>query len=978
MKRLNGQDITELLFGERKVLLTALKKSCTLIVCVDLATEQVLSVEVKDDALIEHVSSYSWEDLTEVLLEHTVYDHRARVRSFLDHSVIDKLKETESITFSFKHNMHSADHTFRWYDVSVQRISVDNKDLLLYLATDSTDAVNERKALLEATSRDAETFLYNRYYLTEMIKKEYVKLDSCQTILMNIEDIDAEAIEKRGLAIRRAAEAALSLHKLNCHIYRYTPKEILVVMQNSDEESVHEFIDEWKDRMNFLTRDDDIQYAFLYGIACANAPFSIYQLVSECEKSILNQKTHNAVEIARDAEQRKYQNRLNRLREYLDEDYLSIYDINVAKDTYRTFVINSDTELRYIVPESGCYSEVYSQMINTYVSESESEDILRFGSLTNIVSQLKSEKRIEHTFETVSNTGVWRRLIFQAVERDENFLPIRVFMTVVAIDRSEVERIRQQAAIIDAFQRQQEQSDVRANFISRMSHDIRTPLNAIIGMTMLAKAANGDKAKLDNCLEKIDTASAQLLTLVNEILDITRIENGVDEVVESRFEVSEIIENVTIVAEPLMSERHHQFLTSMHDMSDEILYGDSHRMQRIVNNIISNSVKYTPDGGRVTMDLSEKPGADENHIVLRMVFSDNGVGMSQEFLKKIYDPFTRANDKRVEGQTGTGLGMAITHNLVEQLGGTIEIKSQLNVGTTTIIEIPLKIVRDEQEIAPKIIREQGVLVICNHKLCDTRTCTASGFCIKDAIEKHGIRVDMAELDDSALAMVEAQKNRGLHYFAVMINCDMYSERIGEIARQIRMLEGGSTPIVLITGGEWLSIELDARAKGVNFFMKRPTFMRAIFTIFEKIYNESIDTGESVYEEGLPDCTGKRILVAEDNDINAEIIMEIMNTTGAVIDRACNGRVAYEMMVDVPEHWYDLILMDVEMPEMNGYEATRAIRGLMRHDVATIPIVAMTANAFASDASKAREAGMNEHLTKPIEIDKLEKMLREYL
>lgn len=537
--------------------------------------------------------------------------------------------------------------------------------------------------------------------------------------------------------------------------------------------------------------------------------------------------------------------------------------------------------------------------------------------------------------------------------------------------------LKQQKDIIEAFRREQELGEVRMDFISKMSHDIRTPLNAIVGMTMIARNELDNKETLEDCLAKIEAASDQMLNLVNGLLDIGRAEHDKQSVANVPFDIAEVVESISSIAEPLADAKHHVLSVRTESITHEMVSGDVQRILRITNNLVSNAINYTPNAGHISVVLSEGEEREDGRFDYKITVTDDGYGMSEDFLKKIYDPFVRGVDERVSDSAGTGLGMAITRSLVEMIGGTIDIRSEINVGTQVVVNFPLTIYRMGNSTLPSEAVAQGLLVLCDHSMCEQKKCTASGRCFKDVLEEHGIPVDMASNIDAARFMIDAKRSKKTDYYAVIINAEQYTEEIEDLAIKLRISLGAAIPIVLVLNRDWLSIELDARSKGVNFFLKRPVFMKSFFEVLNRIHESQISE-EEVEQKRLPNCAGKRVLIVEDNEINAQILSTILSTSGTVIDWVEDGKAALEAVRDMPSDWYDIIFMDIEMPVMNGYEASKAIRNLEDRDKSRKPIVAMTANAFSSDASRAREAGMSDHLTKPVQIDKLSEVLRRYL
>ena len=668
--------------------------------------------------------------------------------------------------------------------------------------------------------------------------------------------------------------------------------------------------------------------------------------------------------------------RMNRMVQYLYRDYASIYEVDIASDTYSTILQERDSDYASI-PITGSYSGVFRRRFSVAAFDIDSYDVLELSEPQELKVRLTSQERYELEYETKRGSGIWKRVVFTGSDHGRNGAPGKILVTFSNISRSKKERLKNQHEIIEAFRKEQELGDVRMEFISKMSHDIRTPLNAIIGMTMIARNGIDKRDVLDDCLAKIEVASDQLLTLVNGLIDIDRAEMDKQSVANDPFDIAEIIESVNTVAEPLAKISRHELTVKTENIVHEMVSGDVQRIIRIINNLVSNSIKYTPKGGKISIVFSEVGERDDGRFDYRVVITDNGVGMSEEFLEKIYDPFSRAYDKRVSDQAGTGLGMAITNNLVNLLGGTMDIRSVMDIGTQVTVTFPLMLYRMSSVIAPAEVASKGVLVMCRQEMCDIHRCTASGRCFTRVLKEQGVPVETAMSLDAARLCIEAKKSKDSEYYCVIINAEKYTEDMGEDITRIRMAVGASVPIVLVLDRDWLAVELDARSRGVNFFLKRPVFMKSLIDILCKIHDQKIEE-DSADAKKLPNCAGKRILVAEDNDVNARIITAILSTSGAVIDRVENGQLAFDTIKRMPSEWYDLVFMDIEMPIMNGYDATEAIRGIEDKDKANLPIVAMTANAFSTDVGRAKEVGMNDHLTKPIQIDRLSSILRRYL
>ena len=506
-------------------------------------------------------------------------------------------------------------------------------------------------------------------------------------------------------------------------------------------------------------------------------------------------------------------------------------------------------------------------------------------------------------------------------------------------------------------------SKAKTDFLSTMSHDIRTPMNAIIGLTTIAERNLGDVESTGESLRKISLASNHLLTLINDILDISKVESGKLKLSPMTFSIVETVENLVNISQPMIKEKNIDFRFHINQIEKEYLYTDQLRLNQIYINILSNAIKYTEPGGRVTVDMREEKSTIPGCIRLSYVVADTGIGMSPEFMATMYQPFSRQIDSRVNSIQGTGLGLAITKQMVYLLGGTIDCQSEQGKGTTFTVVLDIPVAdrqRDDMMLDPI-----DVLIVDDDEILLQ---TAA-----DILTSLGASVETAQSGLEALGMVKHRHLSGQDYGVVIVDWKM-SETDGiETIRRIRTEVDGNIPILLISAYDWSDIEDRATAAGANGFVSKPLFRS---TLYDKI-NDLIGK-ESVSQEpedDYSDLQGLHILVAEDNDINWEIISAMLSMFGITTERAENGRVCVDKMRTAAEGSYALIFMDIQMPEMNGLDAARAIRKLEDPWAASIPIVAMTADAFSENVTECLEAGMNGHIAKPVDIKLVIKEIR---
>jgi len=503
----------------------------------------------------------------------------------------------------------------------------------------------------------------------------------------------------------------------------------------------------------------------------------------------------------------------------------------------------------------------------------------------------------------------------------------------------------------------------KTDFLSTMSHDIRTPMNAIIGLTTIAEKNLGDVESTRESLRKISLASNHLLTLINDILDISKVESGKLKLSPLTFSIVETVENLVNISQPMIKEKNIQFSFHINQMEKEYLYTDQLRLNQIYINILSNAIKYTEPGGQVSVDMQEEKSAIPGCIRLSYRVADTGIGMSPEFMATMYQPFSRQTDSRVNSIQGTGLGLAITKQMVDLLGGTIECQSERGKGTTftVVLDIPLADrQRDEMMLDPIDV----LIVDDNEILLQTAA---------DTLASLGATVETAQSGAEALGMIEHRHLSGRDYGVVIVDWKMPEMDGIEAVRRIRSEVDTKIPILLISAYDWSDIEDKAREAGANGFVSKPLFRSTLYDKINDLLGKESSSQE--LEDDYSDLQGLHILVAEDNDINWEIISAMLAMFGISTDRAENGRVCVDMMRTAAEGSYELIFMDVQMPEMNGLDATRAIRRLENNWAASIPIVAMTADAFSENVTECLNAGMNGHIAKPVDIKLVIKEIR---
>ena len=526
-------------------------------------------------------------------------------------------------------------------------------------------------------------------------------------------------------------------------------------------------------------------------------------------------------------------------------------------------------------------------------------------------------------------------------------------------------------ALSEAVRAAETANRAKSTFLSNMSHDIRTPMNAIIGFTTLAVSNIDNENKVRDYLGKILSSSNHLLSLINDILDMSRIESGKLHLEETEVSLSEVLHDLkTIISGQIYAKQLDLYMDAM-DVTNEDVYCDKTRLNQVLLNLLSNAVKFTPAGGTVSVRLKQYPGNVRGSELYEIRVKDNGIGMSQEFVQKLFSPFERERTSTVSRTQGTGLGMAITKNIVDMMGGTIEVQTEQGKGTEFIVRLQLRIQPKHHSIE-KIAELEGLKALVVDD--DFNTCDS----VTKMLVKVGMRSEWTLSGKEAVLRARQSMELGDAFHAYIIDWRLPDMNGIEVTRQIRSL-GDDTPIIILTAYDWSDIEAEARAAGVTAFCAKPLFMSDIReTLMEAIGQKQAGTEKLILPAEGSDFKGKCILLVEDNELNSEIAEEILNAYGFLVDTAENGAEAVEKVKNSTPGNYDLVLMDVQMPVMNGYEATKLIRALDEPALAGITILAMTANAFDEDRKKARECGMDGFLSKPIVIEELIGALRNNL
>lgn len=582
----------------------------------------------------------------------------------------------------------------------------------------------------------------------------------------------------------------------------------------------------------------------------------------------------------------------------------------------------------------------------------------------NYLKEIQVNEQQEWDFEYVhQKTGEQRWFHIIAMGSEVNGKKKYI---MVMSDRTVDKKMNQ--ALYEAVRAAETANRAKSTFLSNMSHDIRTPMNAVIGFTTLAVSNIDNKEKVRDYLGKILSSSNHLLSLINDVLDMSRIESGKIHLEETEVSLSDMLHDLkTIISGHIYAKQLELYMDAM-DITDEDVYCDKTRLNQVLLNLLSNAIKFTPAGGTVSVRLKQFPGAKKGSGLYEIRVKDSGIGMSQEFVQKIFSPFERERTSTVSRTQGTGLGMAITKNIVDMMGGTIEVRTEQGKGTEFIVRLPLRI-QSEQRSIEKIaeLEDLKALVVDD----DFNTCDS----VTKMLVKVGMRSEWTLSGKEAVLRARQSMELGDAFHAYIIDWRLPDMNGIEATRQIRSM-GDDTPIIILTAYDWSDIEVEARAAGVNAFCAKPLFMSDIReTLMAAIGQKQTGAEDRILPEAGPDFRGRCILLVEDNELNREIAEELLKQYGFLVDIAENGAEAVEKVKNSAPGTYDLVLMDIQMPVMNGYEATEQIRALEDPALAKIRILAMTANAFDEDRKQALKCGMDGFLSKPIVMEELIRTLQ---
>ena len=662
--------------------------------------------------------------------------------------------------------------------------------------------------------------------------------------------------------------------------------------------------------------------------------------------------------------QKQQQEEQNRMITALASDYWSVYYLDLDKDEGVCYQAHEDVENGFKAGERFKYLESVMAYAKAYIHEEHLEGFLDFIQPENVKTKLKEQRVIAYRYLVHRHDrDTWEEVRFAGVRHPEDRkdqLVHAVGACFVDVDRETRKGMEQQQALQDALKEAESASKAKTAFLSNMSHEIRTPMNAIIGLDNIALNDPTISDHTREYLEKIGTSAHHLLNIINDILDMSRIESGRLTIKSEEFSFSKTLEQVNTIINGQCREKGLNYDCRVKGQIDEYYIGDDMKLRQVMINILGNAVKFTPEGGMVSF-LIEDVARMDNKATLRFTIQDTGIGMSKEYLPKIFDAFSQEDSSSTNKYGSTGLGMPITKRIVELMNGSIDVESEKGKGTTFIVTITLTQADHESarendiELKPN---EMSVLVVDDDRIACEHAEVILG--------QVGISCEMVTSGEEALEMVKMRHVRREDYNLILMDWKMPVMDGVETTRRIRSIVGPDTPIIILTSYSWEDIEEEAREAGVDTFAAKPLFAGTVMDEFREVFKKK---NAKLMSETV-DLKGRRVLLAEDVMVNAEIMMMVLSMREMDVEHAENGRVAVEMFSSHEEGYYDAILMDMRMPEMDGLEATRRIRELDRNDAKTIPIIALTANAFDEDVQRSMQAGLDAHLSKPVEPELL--------
>ena len=676
-------------------------------------------------------------------------------------------------------------------------------------------------------------------------------------------------------------------------------------------------------------------------------------------------KRERELEDARLSQEREHAEVVNSLSTI----YSTIFSADI--DTCQYQILTSVPLMGEVAKSTGNFNDVKDEILNSFMVAEFQDSMREFLDFNTLAERLKSVNTI--TTEYKAPTGQWMQSRIIVKRRAANGIAKEVLYVARDITKEKLHDLKQQEALAQALAAAQQANRAKTTFLNSMSHDIRTPMNAIVGFTALAQTHSDDQAQVQDYLSKISTSSTHLLSLINDILDMSRIESGTVKLEEKAVHIPDLIHDLRTMIQSLIHSKNLNLFIDTQDVVHEDVLTDKLRLNQVLLNIVGNAIKFTQPGGDIMIRLIEKPCNLKNYTTYEFSVKDNGIGMSKDFVGHIFDTFSREYTSTVSGIQGTGLGMAITKNIVDMMGGDIRVESEEGKGSLFTVTLNMRIGNAfiKNEPIPELLGAKALVVDDNMDTCRS---------VSKMLRDIQMRPDWTTSGKEAIVRAQDAADMMDEYKVYIIDYLMPDMNGIETVRQLRKVISEEVPIIVLTAYDWADFEWEARQAGVTAFVSKPIFMSELRTVLtQPVIKEGIENLEREKEKkGSYDYSGKRVLLVEDNELNREIATAILEEIGVMVDSAEDGDIAVSTINNAPADRYDLIFMDIQMPKMDGYTATREIRTLPDNQKANIPIIAMTANAFEDDRRKSYEYGMNGHIIKPISIEEIVNVLDEIL
>ncbi len=804
-----------------------------------------------------------------------------------------------------------------------------------------------------------------RAYAEELIKKN----QTLETLFMTTDcGVMCHTMDgKRIISINQAALNILGFHSLE-EMEKHGFNMVSPSVVDEDKVKMQKAIKSLKKigdsvSMEYRVRHSDGKLLYVLGN---------FKLVEEngetyCQRFLLDRTAQKLQEEEeRQKDKRKQEELIHALS--IDFNLVCFFDLNTGMGKALRIGECKNDILSPIFSGDLVLEDALERYIETGVYEEDKEPLRKAVSRQQLEKELSGKSILHINYRTTccGELQYFQLKIVRAGKWDKNHGIVMGFRCVDEETRAEREK---KELLENALSQANRANQAKSTFLSNMSHDIRTQMNAIIGFTALATSHIDNKEKVEEYLKKIMTSGNHLLSLINDVLDMSRIESGKIRLEEELCSLPEIIHGLRSIIQADIHAKQLELHMDAVDVQNEEVYCDRLRINQVLLNLLSNAIKYTPSGGMVSMMLIQKDSASEGYANYEFQIKDNGIGMSKEFLSHIFDPFERECNSTISGIQGTGLGMSITKNIVDMMNGTITVNSKQNVGTECIVTFSLRVSesKKERQAIPELNGFRALVVDDDFNTCDNVSCM---------LQQIGMRAEWTLSGKEAVLRTRQAVMRGDEYFVYIIAWLLPDMDGIEVARKIRQEVGRDVPIIVHTAYDWCDIEDEAREAGVTAFCGKPLF----FSELHGCLNSIVNTNENVkiVSENKQPIRKGRILLAEDNELNQEIAVAILEEAGFSVEVAQNGQIAVDMLAASKAGYYQVVLMDVQMPVMNGYNATKAIRSLENHELASLPVIAMTANAFEEDKQEALKSGMDGHIAKPIDVKTLMEVLDEVL